>query len=487
MATNSDFFDLTNWKLTLPIADTDGDALEIKNLIDYENSEYFYDAPDGAMVFRSTVTGSQTANTKYTRSELREMDGSDRAAWTLKEGGTMTATLKIDEMPFHNDGQTGRIIVGQIHGGNDELVRLYYEKGTLYFMNERAGPYDKELRFDILNGKGEKPDVVLGEKFSYMIDAHGDQLTVKVFADGQVYQSVTTINDAWDGNEFYFKAGVYLGVNDIDGHSKQGYGAGQVSFYGLDFGHTEGEGLDGWRVGMEHEAVTRGTNGDDVLLGADQVDIMVGYDGDDTIRGGEGDDRLYGQGGNDVLKGDGGDDHVRGGAGDDTLYGLSGDDRLVGDAGSDRLAGGDGADKLYGGRDADYLYGQDGNDYLFGGVGDDYLRGGLGSDRMNGGAGADKFAIFGEDVGGGYDSIYGFSMEEGDRLFIKDILENYDPIDGAIGDFLKLTDTGTNTYLSVDADGQANGTDFEILVRFSGSTDMGSLDDLMANKVITVD
>ena len=73
-----------------------------------------------------------------------------------------------------------------------------------------------------------------------MIDAHKDKLTVKVLADGQEYVSKTSINDVWDSDTFYFKAGVYLGVNE-----NTGSGEGQVSFYGLDFSH-DGGGMGGW-------------------------------------------------------------------------------------------------------------------------------------------------------------------------------------------------------------------------------------------------
>jgi hypothetical protein len=44
----------------------------------------------------------------------------------------------------------------------------------------------------------------------------------------------------WNSDTFYFKAGVYLGVNESTGS-----GEGQASFYGLDFSHGAG-GMGGW-------------------------------------------------------------------------------------------------------------------------------------------------------------------------------------------------------------------------------------------------
>lgn len=240
-ATPSETFDLADWKLTLPLVDAeDGDALEIRDLMGYQNPDYFFVGPDGAMVFVAVVDGATTSGSRYPRSELREMNDGDEAEWQLTEGGTMTATLSVDEVPVYHHGVPGRLIVGQIHGEDDELIRLYYEHGTIYFANERSGPDNEELDFPLKNAAGQFPDIDLGETFSYLIDARGDTLTVEVHADGDVYSSVTPINDVWQTDIFYFKAGVYLGVN-----AEQGTGRGQVSFHALDFSHEPGQGRGG--------------------------------------------------------------------------------------------------------------------------------------------------------------------------------------------------------------------------------------------------
>jgi hypothetical protein len=156
MAYNSDYFDLSNWKLTLPVDKTgqnSGNALEILELEDYE-STHFYDAPDGAMVFSAYANGATTSGSTYPRSELREMDGDKLAAWKLSQGGTMTATLKVDGVPTLSNGANGRIIVGQIHGKDEELVRLYWDNTNVYFMNDQAGSGNKETKFTFLNASG---------------------------------------------------------------------------------------------------------------------------------------------------------------------------------------------------------------------------------------------------------------------------------------------------------------------------------------------
>lgn len=288
-------FNLANWKLTLPTdsyARFTGTAVEVKNLSGYRNPKYFYTGSNGAMVFAAPVEGATTSGSRFARSELREMKGTERAAWTLQQGGSMTATLEVDKVPTLFNGKGGKIVIGQIHGQTDELVRLYWENNTIYFKNEKAGARNSELRFDLKNAQGQVPNVSRDEKFSYKINAKGDSLTVTVYADGKVYASHTRINDVWDKDTFYFKAGVYLGVNET-----QGRGVGQTSFYALSFSHAAGAAAPA----ATQDSSVKGTNAADVLSGKAARDAVYGYAGDDTINGKDGHDLLYGGSGRDAF------------------------------------------------------------------------------------------------------------------------------------------------------------------------------------------
>lgn len=290
-------FSLNNWKITLPIDASGGftrTAVEVKKLGGYQNSNYFYTGSDGAMVFSAPVEGATTSGSRYARSELREMKGSERAAWTLAHGGTLSATLEVDHVPTLFGGGDGRVVIGQIHGQDKELVRLYWENNTIYFKNDQAGVADKELRFDLKNAAGRKPNVSLDERFSYSIKAKSDFLEVVVRADGNVYKSQTRINDIWDTDKFYFKAGVYLGVNET-----QGSGYGQTSFYALTFSHSFGSKAAAASSSSIMTKTIRGSSGHDVLSGSSAKDILYGYGGPD---------KLYGKGGNDTLVGGAGRD-----------------------------------------------------------------------------------------------------------------------------------------------------------------------------------
>lgn len=348
MAYNSDHFDLSAWKLTLPVDSTGGTtslALDVFNLYQYE-SPYFFDGNDGAMVFRAMVEGATTSGTHYARTELREVTGGNLAAWNLQTGGTMTATVKVDIAPTLFDGSSGKFVIGQIHGKNDELTRLYWEGNKVYFKNDQSGTTDSEHSFALKNAAGQEADISIGEKFSYMIDAHGDRLTVKVFADGQEYSSVTTINDVWQSDTLYFKAGIYLNTNET-----QGTGVGQVSFYGLDYGHTPGSGLGGltdsnWTA-TPADPLPTGTDASEYIIGTSDQNTIHGLNGNDTITGRDGNDKLYGDAGNDNLNGGWDDDMLDGGIGDDVLNGSQGNDSLYGGAGNDRATGGAGHDVFY--------------------------------------------------------------------------------------------------------------------------------------------
>jgi hypothetical protein len=326
-------FDLSNWKITLPVdanGGLSGNAMEVKNLSTYQNSKYFYTAADGAMTFVAAVDGATTSGSSYARSELREMNGTANAAWDLKTGGFMSATLEVDAAPIR-DGMGGRIIVGQIHGQDDELVRLYWENGKLYFANDQAGSNNSETKFYFVNASGQQPSVSLDERFSYTINAKGDTLEVTVFADGQVYKSVSTINSVWQSDKFYFKAGAYLGANETNGS-----GYGQTSFYALNFNHdgTVTTPTQPSEPAKPAEPVPTPTQPAEPTKPSEPaptptVPTTPTEPTTKTLSGTGGADRLTGTSGNDLIKGNGGNDMIWAKNGSDVLIGGAGKDSFT--------------------------------------------------------------------------------------------------------------------------------------------------------------
>ena len=119
-----------------------------------------------------------------------------------------------------------------------------------------------------------------------------------------------------------------------------------------------------------------GNDSHNLILGNEGDNLLLGGEGNDTIGGGAGSDSIFGEGGNDILDGADGVDYIVGGAGNDSITGGNDADALYGGDGDDNLAGGD--DFV-----TDILVGGDGNDVLNGisGLNDyDLMDGGLGDD-----------------------------------------------------------------------------------------------------------
>lgn len=311
-------FDLSNWKITLPVdssGKTSGTAVEVQNLNGYQ-SKYFYTGSDGAMTFYAPVDGATTSGSSYARSELREMNGSSKAAWTLSTGGFMSATLEVDAAPMR-DGQGHKLVIGQIHGEDDELVRLYWQDNKLFFANDQSGSDNKEHNYTFKADDGSAPDVSLNEKFSYTIKAKGNGLDVDIYADGKVYHSHTTINSVWQSDSFYFKAGAYLGSNETNGS-----GYGQTSFYALSFSH------DGTTTTPSTPStpvpspapIPTPTPQPTPTPGASDPSLPVTTK---TVSGSDSNNYVTGAASNDLLKGNMGRDVLWGKAGSDVMYGGS--------------------------------------------------------------------------------------------------------------------------------------------------------------------
>ena len=268
-------FDLSTWNLSIP--DNKGDGLATTITVSeintgYENDSYFYTANDGGMVFKCPIAGFKTsANTSYTRVELREMlrgtnididtKGVNGNNWVFGTAptedintaaaydGEMKATLSVNHVTTTGDsGQVGRVIVGQIHANVDEPIRIYYRKlknntlGSIYFAHEPTNGNGDEQWHEMIGSRSSSASnpadgIALNEKFSYTIKAVGDNLTVTIAREGKI-DVVKTINMASSGfnvsgQYMYFKAGVYNQNNTGDDTDYV-----QATFYTLDKSHT---------------------------------------------------------------------------------------------------------------------------------------------------------------------------------------------------------------------------------------------------------
>lgn len=246
----SENFDLLDWHLTLPIdsnKDSKADTIQELYLANkFEFKPLFYTASDGGLVFAAPNYGATTSkNTKYTRTELREMlrrgntsiktQGVNKNNWVFssmhrsghrKAGGvdgSLEATLAVNRVSTTGDEKkVGRVIIGQIHAINDEPIRLYYRKlphntkGSIYFAHEINGGDDMWINMIGSRShtlKDPEDGVALDESFSYKISVVEHLLTVTIIRQGKLNITKTFNMEKsryHKTNQYmYFKAGVY--------------------------------------------------------------------------------------------------------------------------------------------------------------------------------------------------------------------------------------------------------------------------------------
>lgn len=206
----------------------------------------------------------------------------------------------------------------------------------------------------------------------------------------------------------------------------------------------------------------RGSSFNDTLTGNASSNVIEGGAGNDTINGAGGTDTVsYASAGSAVtvnLTTTTGQNTV--GAGTDTITNT---ENLTGSGFNDTLTGNSSANTIIGGA---------GNDNINGGGGNDFLYGGAGTDTLTGSTGGDVFVFENATAFGGSDTITDFSTAQVDKLNISDLLDAYDPLNDAISDFVRITDNGTHSFLSVDADG--GGNSFTQIAQLSAVTNIAA-------------
>ena len=261
--------ELIDWYLSVQ-TDTDNngksDSIKESDLNDgYYDPRFFYTSEDGGLTFSSSVKGYKTStNTKYVRSELREMlrrgnnnhstQGVNKNNWVFssaptsaqQNAGGVDGQLDVDLAVNHvtstgDDYQIGRVIIGQIHANDDEPIRVYYRKlpgnnkGSIYLAHEILGGDD--IYFEVIGSRdnsASNPEdgIPLNEPFQYQILVSGHTLTFTLTKNnGDKFTQVIDMSysgyDAAD-QYMYFKAGVYNQNNSGDLHDFV-----QATFYSI--------------------------------------------------------------------------------------------------------------------------------------------------------------------------------------------------------------------------------------------------------------
>ena len=219
-------FDLAIWQLQLPTGspgkpDTISPA-RLKGASGYTNPSHFWtDSNDGSMTFWAPEKGVTTPNSKYARSELREMNANGSAAyWTLAGNHTLSAQLRIVSV-------TKNVAVGQVKlgtGGTSTkpLAELYYRPNGDIYLGTQNSP---DASGQTLHKVGSVP---LGTKWTYVLNVNGNKINLTVDGTRTSY----TIPSAFNPYRQYFKAGSYN-----QSSSESTTNGAKVKFYSLTVKH----------------------------------------------------------------------------------------------------------------------------------------------------------------------------------------------------------------------------------------------------------
>ena len=230
-----------HWKLQIPELQ-DGSDTKIKEVgkgtgISFDNysSEYFYyDDSDSAFVFNTPVSAPKTVNTKYARSELREMMGDDKTVnWDWNGRHCLDVEEAVTKIPAN-----GRVMVCQVHGiypngdnGPVPLKVIYEGNKKRLAITYKAHPQSYEDQkiyyFD---------EVELKKKFTISIQIIDGTGYVSISSNGisQKYEySYNPVTTGWIDFYNYFKAGNY--IQDCEDNSENA--GSTVKMYNINVTH----------------------------------------------------------------------------------------------------------------------------------------------------------------------------------------------------------------------------------------------------------
>jgi len=251
--------DLSHWKVTLPVANEKGRPYEIvpPTIFDFATNEvakpYMYiDSTKGAIAFHAMPTSSTTANTKYSRSELREQmePGSNHVNWTFSQGGIMKGKISVEDVSRDKNGKYHKIIIMQIHGrltneqrdligkkDNDAppVLKIYWDKGKIRVKTKELkslAATDKGILYKNAwtDDKGHTFEQEVGfRKFTLEVKVSEGKMVVSLNNNEfKVYDNIHM--KKWGVFENYFKAGNYFQTRDKGAFAT-------VNFYELSVKH----------------------------------------------------------------------------------------------------------------------------------------------------------------------------------------------------------------------------------------------------------
>jgi hypothetical protein len=212
----AELLDLSNWKLTLPTGAAGSPEEVLSAKLSRFTNEFFKvnESRDG-VVFMAKVGGVTTKNSKYPRSELREMQGDEKASWSNPGG---THTLEVRQAILAAPKAKPEVVAAQIHDGDDDVLQIRLEGERLSAQSDDG---ESETVLD--------PAYRLGTPYDLKIVAADGR--VEVFHNGERKAELTKSGTGW-----YFKVGAYVQSSAEKGDAEGTPGA--VAVYALKVTHT---------------------------------------------------------------------------------------------------------------------------------------------------------------------------------------------------------------------------------------------------------
>jgi hypothetical protein len=228
--------DLTNWKVTLPVASPDNakapQEITQPTLAGFNQAPWFRVSPTcDAVLFRAPVNGTTTSGSKYPRSELREMtdNGSEVAGWSATAG---THWLTVTEAFVRLPSGKPELVGAQIHDADDD-ISVFRLEGTRLWITDGDNPHSKLIT----------DHYALGTRFDAGFEVSDGQ--VRAFYNGALQ---TTLKHRFRGA--YFKAGAYTQANCTNSAPCSADNYGETMIYALSVFHqvTTGQLVWDWIV-----------------------------------------------------------------------------------------------------------------------------------------------------------------------------------------------------------------------------------------------
>jgi cytoskeletal protein RodZ len=211
-----ELIDTNEWYLTLPTGKAGSpDTIEGSQLATYHSKFFDLTTARDGIVFNAGADGVTTKNSHYPRSELREMNGSEKASWSNTSG---THVFDVREAFTKLPGAKPEVVGVQIHDAEDDVMQVRLE--------------GKKLMVQYHDGKSEAvldPDYQLGTPFDTRIVAANGK--VDVLYNGEKKAELPLSGSGW-----YWKVGAYVQSN---GSTGDGAGStGEVVVYKADISHS---------------------------------------------------------------------------------------------------------------------------------------------------------------------------------------------------------------------------------------------------------